>query len=70
MYNVLCIMYNFFLTVYFITLGSEYTSDDIAIMFDQIFIDIFIWGGGGWGRIDVIKIDISLAQQCLIFKYK
>lgn len=49
MYNVLCIMYNFFLTVYFITLRSEYTSDDIAIMFDQIFIDIFIWGGG-WGR--------------------
>lgn len=39
-------MYNFFLTVYFITLRSEYTSDDIAIMFDQIFIDIFIWGGG------------------------
>lgn len=63
-------MYNdFFLTVYFITLGNEYTSDDIAIMFDQIFIDIFIWGLG-WGRIDVIKIDISLPQQCLIFKYK
>lgn len=44
-------MYNdFFLTVYFITLGNEYTSDDIAIMFDQIFIDIIIWGGGGGGR--------------------